>query len=149
MTAEEIIARLGLERLDPEGGYFRRVYTATGASAATAIYYLVSGDDFSALHRMRTSDELFFHHAGAPLRMLVLDGDGREVVLGSDLAAGQQPQVLIPAGTWQGASPDGAWSLVSTVVVPAFEWSDFELGDQPELTAMFPGWATRIDELSR
>ena len=151
-TAEEIIEQLGLERLDPEGGHFRRIYTAPGAgvTGVTAIHYLVAGEDFSALHRMRSSDELFFHQAGAPLRMLILDGgDGREVILGNDLVAGQVPHVLVPAGIWQGASSDGDWTLVSTVVVPGFEWSDFELGDQPELTAGFPQWAARIDELSR
>ena len=143
----EIVERLGLQKLEPEGGYFRRTYTGAGV---TSIYYLVAGEEFSALHRMRTSDELFLHHAGAPLRMLMLDGGhGREVMLGPDLAGGESPQLLVPAGVWQGVSSEGDWTLVSTVVVPGFEWTDFELGDQPELTARFPGWASRIDELTR
>lgn len=142
-----VAAALGLEPLDSEGGLFRRTYTAPGV---TAIYYLVAGADFSAMHRMRTSDELFFWHAGSPLRMLILDNmDGREATLGPDPMLGQQPSLTVPGGVWQGASSTGAWSLVSTVVLPGFEWTDFELGDQPELTAQFPAWAERLGELCR
>ena len=121
-----IAARLGLEPLAAEGGLFRRTYRAGGI---TAIYYLVAGQDFSAMHRMRTSDELFLFHGGAPLRMLILDTPaGREELLGPDPMSGHCPQLLVPGGVWQGASSSGDWSLVSTVVVPGFEWSDFELG---------------------
>ncbi len=142
-----IAARLGLEPLDAEGGLFRRTYTAGGI---TAIYYLVAGEDFSAMHRMRTSDELFLFHAGAPLRMLILDAPaGREELVGPDPLSGHLPQLLVPGGVWQGASSSGGWSLVSTVVVPGFDWSDFELGDGAELAATFPNRAARISALTR
>lgn len=143
----QVAAALGLEPLEAEGGLFRRTYDAGGV---TAIHYLVAAPDFSALHRLRASDELFFFHAGAPLRMLLLDdGGAREAVLGPDPLAGQQPQLLVPAGAWQGSSPAGGWSLVSTVVTPGFQWHDFELGDRPTLAARFPGSAGRITELTR
>lgn len=142
-----LAAALRLEPLESEGGLFRRTYTAAGV---TVIYYLVAGQDFSAMHRMRTCDELFLFQAGSPLRMLILDTpDGREELLGPDPLSGQHPQLLIKGGQWQGASSTGAWSLVSTVVAPGFEWADFELGDQPELTAQYPQWAERLDQLCR
>ena len=143
----QVAARLGLQPLDHEGGLFRRTYTS---AAVTAIYYLVTGRDFSAMHRMRTSDELFMFHAGSPLRMLVLDSpDGREELVGPDPLAGHFPQLLVPGGIWQGGSSTGGWSLVSTVVAPGFDWSDFELGDRGRLVAGYPNRAQRIARLTR
>ena len=166
--ARRVAAALGLAPLDSEGGLFRRTYSSGGV---TAIYFLVAAPDFSALHRLRTCDELYFFHAGAPLRLLTLDDgrnrgndgrdvgddmadvgndvDGREAVLGPDPLAGQHPQLLVPAGAWQGSSSTGDWSLVSTVVAPGFRWQDFELGSREQLTADFPDHARRIAELTR
>jgi predicted cupin superfamily sugar epimerase len=142
-----IAARLGLEPLPFEGGVFRRTYSSPGM---TAIYFLVAGQDFSAIHRMRTSDELFLFHAGAPLRMLLLgSGQEREETIGSDVQAGLVPQLLVPSGIWQGAASTGGWSLVSTVVVPGFDWDDFQLGDRADLTEAFPDWAQHIAALTR
>ena len=147
-------AALGLAPLPDEGGLFRRTYSS---GPVTAIHYLVVAPDFSALHRLRRSDELYFFHAGAPLRLLVLDpapdGDrapgAREELLGPDPLAGHHPQLLVPAGAWQASSSTAGWSLVSTVVAPGFDWTDFELGDRSALSALFPDWARRIDALTR
>jgi predicted cupin superfamily sugar epimerase len=50
------------------------------------------------------------------------------VLLGSDVEAGQHPQVLVPAGHWQRARPRGVEpTLVSCVVVPGFDFADFAL----------------------
>ena len=143
----QVATALGLEPLELEGGLFRRTYAGQGI---TCILYLVAGHDFSAMHRLRSCDELFLFNAGDPLRLLTLDGSGgREVVLGPDPLAGELPQVLVPGGVWQGASSAGGWSLVSTVVVPGFDWADFELGSRAELTAAFAGWSRRIADLTR
>ena len=138
---------LGLEPLPFEGGLFKRTFTGTGA---TAILFMVIGEDFSAMHRLRT-DEIYFHHSGAPLRMLLIDpaGQHQELLIGPDVAAGQQPQLVVPGDWWQGSSSDGAWSLVSTVVSPGFEWTDFTLGGRAELLALSPAAATRIHQLTR
>ena len=111
---------------------------------------MLIGDDFSTLHRLH-SDEVYFHHSGSPLRMLLIEPGGahHEILLGSDVAAGQQPQVHVPANWWQGSSTDGPWSLVSTVVTPGFDWHDFTLGNQAELVELAPGAARRIGELTR
>lgn len=142
-----VAAALRLEPLEAEGGLFRRTYSS---GVLTAIHYLLATPDFSALHRLVGSDELFFFHAGAPLRMLILDGArATEHLLGADPLTGQQPQLVVPAGAWQGASSTGGWSLVSTVVAPGFDWADFELGDRARLTAQFPAEAGRIAALTR
>ena len=142
-----VAAALGLAPLEDEGGLFRRTYSSGGI---TAIHYLLVAPDLSALHRLRSSDELFFFHAGAPLRMVILDQDGgREAVIGPDPLAGQHPQLLVPAGAWQGASSTAGWSLVSTVVAPGFEWLDFELGERAALAARYPDFAGRIAALTR
>lgn len=145
--ARAIAAALQLEPLPLEGGLFRRTFTGGGA---TAILFMLIGDEFSALHRLH-SDELYFHHGGSPLRMLLIEPDGthHEVLLGSDVAAGQQPQVHVPATWWQGSSADGPWSLVSTVVSPGFDWHNFALGDRDELIALSPAAAGRIADLTR
>lgn len=145
--AHAIAAALGLEPLPLEGGLFRRTFTGSGA---TAILFMLIGADFSALHRLH-SDEVYFFHGGAPLRMLLIEPDGthHEVLVGADVIAGQHPQVHVPAGWWQGSSAAGPWSMVSTVVSPGFDWHDFALGDRAELTALAPAAAGRIAELTR
>lgn len=143
---------LDLELLPLEGGLFRRTFTGGGA---TAILFMLVGDDFSAMHRLH-GDEIYFHHAGSPLRMLLIEPDGahREVLIGDDARAGQHPQFHVPAHCWQGSSVDGAWSLVSTVVMPGFDWHDFVLGERDELIELVSGHAgtaaaARITELTR
>ena len=123
----------------PEGGWYAETYrhaattvTSGGArSLATAIHFLLLPGESSAWHRV-ASDELWFHHRGGPLR-LWLGGDGEEPtdpseqVLGSDLAAGERPHLLVPAGQWQAARPVDEAVLVSCVVVPGFDFADFTL----------------------
>lgn len=147
MNPEAVAEALGLEPLPLEGGLFRRTFSGSGASA---ILFMLIGDEFSALHRL-SSEEVYFHHSGSPLRMLLIEPDGthQEVLVGSDVAAGQRPQLHVPAGWWQGSSADGPWSLVSTVVSPGFDWHGFTLGGRAELTALAPAAAGRIAELTR
>jgi predicted cupin superfamily sugar epimerase len=134
------------EQLDmqphPEGGWYRETwrspvtFTPPGydgpRSTATAIYFLLHPGEESAWHVVR-SDELWFWHAGGPLTLRLggtgdQPGPGPEAVLGADLAAGQRPQVLIPAGVWQAAAPAaGVPALVSCVVAPGFDFADFRL----------------------
>src|SRR5512146_1935857 len=99
MNAGEIIELLNLKPLPGEGGFFVESYRADenlevlpsrygGAPRAisTAIYYLLTPDIFSALHRLR-SDEIFHFYLGDPVEMLQLfsDGTGKLVRIGSDL----------------------------------------------------------------
>ena len=110
MTADEIAALLGMVLLPEEGG--RWVQTLLD-DRSSAILYLLSDGDFSAMHRL-DADEIYHHYAGDPVEMLFLDPDGSvdRPVLGSDLEAGQRPQLVVPAGVWQGSSTLGQWSLL-------------------------------------
>jgi uncharacterized protein len=144
---ERIAALLGLEPLPDEGGLFRRTHIDAHSSA---IYFLLIAPDFSAMHRL-TATETYHWYAGAPLRLLLLGGDGQvsEPVLGPDVAAGQRPQIVVPAGTWQGSSSTGEWTLVGTTTAPPFDWEGFELGEQAALTTGYPAAAERIAALTR
>lgn len=147
VTAAEIVELLGLEPLPDEGGMFRRTHIDAHSSA---IYYLLTTPDFSALHTL-TATETYHWYAGSPLRLLLLHPDGRaeEPVLGPDLAAGERPQVVVPAGTWQGSNSAGEWTLVGTTTAPPFDWTGFRLGDRADLTARWPDATNRIAGLTR
>ncbi|MGH3098108.1 MAG: cupin domain-containing protein [Streptosporangiales bacterium] len=142
---------LGLEPLPGEGGLYRQT-VADGRSSA--IYFLLIAPEFSAMHRL-DSPEVYHFYAGAPLRLLLLhpDGTATEPVLGTDLgtdlAAGQRPQLLVPAGVWQGSSSLGAWSLVGTTMAPPFSSGGFELGDTDALRTGWPAAADRVAQLCR
>jgi predicted cupin superfamily sugar epimerase len=137
----DLAERLGLQP-HPEGGWFRETWRSSVSfspagyqgqrSAATAIYFLLHPGEQSRWHVVR-SDELWFWHSGGPLA-LHLGGTGDEPadaaahLLGADVLAGEQPQLLVPGGTWQSAIPAGTEPvLVSCVVAPGFDFADFRL----------------------
>ncbi len=90
--------------------------------------------------------------ARGPLEVLQLFPDGRTVVsrLGLDLAAGERPQLVIPAGTWFGTLlPAGvAYCLIGCTVAPGFEVADFELAGDHDLAAQYPAEAERIQRMT-
>ncbi|PKN25991.1 MAG: hypothetical protein CVU65_06980 [Deltaproteobacteria bacterium HGW-Deltaproteobacteria-22] len=148
-TAEEIIAKLGLTKLPEEGGLYRETYRCAQEmhlphgvrNCCTAIYYLVTPDEFSALHRV-ASDEIVHFYVGDPVEMFQLwdDGAAQTIRLGSDILGGEFPQVVVPAGVWQGTRlvEGGAWALLGCTVSPGFELADFEAGHREALLAAFP-----------
>jgi predicted cupin superfamily sugar epimerase len=159
---DELVSRLGLAP-HPERGFYLETYRAfTAVSAAThagpraagtAIYFLITADaPATALHRLR-SDEIFHLYEGGPLEILRLHPDGRADVarLGLDLAAGERPQAVVPAGTWFGTelAAGASHCLVGCTVAPGFEFTDFELAEGPELGARYPDVADRIARMSR
>ncbi|WP_300017492.1 cupin domain-containing protein [Pseudonocardia sp.] len=147
VNPRELARTLGLEPLPQEGGLFRRTHLDAHSSA---IYFLLVAPEFSALHAL-SATETYHWYAGAPLRMLLLHPGGgiEEPVLGTDIAAGQRPQHVVGAGTWQGSSSAGEWTLVGTTTAPPFAWSRFRLGDPADLAARYPAAAPRIRELTR
>ncbi|MDE0546323.1 cupin domain-containing protein [Microbacterium sp. C7(2022)] len=131
--------RLGLEP-HPEGGWFRRTWTAQHPistdngqrPAATCIHYLLTPGEHSAWHVV-SSDEIWLWHGPGTLE-LSLGGDGDQPgeaarsILGPDAAAGHVAQAVVPAGVWQAARPAGAEEvLVSCVVSPGFSFDDWRL----------------------
>lgn len=129
----------------PEGGWYRETWRSPqllpmdvlpgypGARAAgTAIYFLLGPGERSRWHRVRSA-ELWFWHRGGPLTLRLggtspVPGAEMEILLGPDVEKGQVPQALVPPGAWQAAAPAGDEAvLVSCVVVPGFDFADFEL----------------------
>ncbi|MEO0495127.1 MAG: cupin domain-containing protein [Actinomycetota bacterium] len=128
LTAEEIIELLGLEP-HPEGGRFAETWRAPGdgRSAGTAIYFLLRAGERSHWHRVDAA-EIWHHYAGAPLVLSTSDGvTVDDIVLGTDLRAGERPQAVVSAHAWQAARALGDWTLVGCTVSPGFEFAGFEL----------------------
>lgn len=131
MTADEIIATLRLEP-HPEGGWFRETFrdprAVDGRAVSTAIYYLLGTGEVSEWHRVDAA-EIWHWYAGAPM-VITMSPNGHDAVaahLGPELAAGQRPQLVVPAGHWQTATSLGAWTLVGCTVAPGFQFEGFEM----------------------
>jgi predicted cupin superfamily sugar epimerase len=165
ITAERLIELLDLEP-HPEGGYYRETYRAdeTIAKAAlperyagnrrcgTAIYYLLTRETFSAIHRIKT-DEIYHFYLRDPVELVLLlpDRSGSVVVLGSDVGGGAQVQIVVRRGTWHGArlADGGEYALLGTTVSPGFEFADFEVGERIELLRAYPSFRDTIIALTR
>jgi len=165
MDPSRIIEALSLEP-HPEGGFYREIHRSaetvpwaalperfSGDRAfCTSIYYLLTAESFSAMHRVR-SDEIYYFHVGDPVLLLRLrpDGGGDQVTLGVDLDRGHRPQAVVPAGTWQGARMErgGSFALLGCSVAPGFDFADFEIADRDDLIGRYPRWVGLIRELTR
>jgi predicted cupin superfamily sugar epimerase len=165
LNAKYWIKHLGLSP-HPEGGYYSATYKSDltiaaaalppgfhgSRSASTAIYFLLAGKDFSALHRL-ASDELWHFYAGESLVVYVIDPHGKlsQLHLGNRPAAGEVFQAVVRAGSWFGSRlKDGdGFALVGCTVAPGFEFADFELAKRSGLTAAYPQHKRLIEELTR
>ena len=165
ITADQLIALLDLKP-HPEGGYYKETYRSSETISeealpsrykgrrcfGTAIYYLLTAQTFSAMHRVR-SDEIFHFYSGDPVEMLQLwpDGSGRVAILGSDVLNGMQPQVVVDRGVWQGARllKGGKFALLGTTVSPGFEFADYESGRRKELVKSYPQFRELVIALTK
>jgi len=158
------IKKLGLEP-HPEGGFYRQTYRADqvlprealpqfpGARAAsTAIYFLLEGKSFSALHRLR-SDELWHFYTGAPVLVHVIgeSGEYSKILLGGDPDAGEAMQAVVKAGCWFAShvKDNKSFALVGCTVAPGFDFDDFDLAKRAELTRHYPQHRELIAQLTR
>jgi predicted cupin superfamily sugar epimerase len=103
------------------------------------------------MHRLRT-DEVFHFHLGDPVEQLQLypDGTGQIVTIGTDLERGERPQIVVPAGVWQGARlfAGGEFALLGCTVAPGFEYVDYEHGQRAGLLERYGQFASLINELT-
>jgi uncharacterized protein len=132
MDARDVIDALGLQP-HPEGGWYTETWRAFAVGgerpASSAILYLLGDGEESRWHRV-DADEIWQFSAGDALELRVAMTDQSPTVthrLGGDVVAGDEPQVVVPAGAWQAARPLGAWTLVGCIVAPAFSFDGFEL----------------------
>ena len=166
ITADELIKLLQLEPLPHEGGFFVETYRSkdlvpksalppgySGArSVCTAIYYLLTPETFSAIHRLQ-GDEIFHFYLGDPVEMLQLwpDGSGKIVVIGTDFERGMAPQIVVPHGVWQGTRllGGGQFALLGCTVSPGFDFADYENGSRDLLSRSYPQFREMICSLTR
>ena len=163
MTAEDVKRLLKLERLPMEGGYFRETYRSRcrvsseylpeGISSSrpigTAIYYMVTPESYSRLHRLPGS-EVFHFYLGDPVTLLQLfpDRTSTKVTMSNQLELGHQLQVIVRGGTWQGCKlcPGGKWALLGTTMSPGFDYADYEAADREQLLSQYPDAQEEIRE---
>jgi len=164
-TAEEIKSLLGLEP-HPTCGFVAETYRSPleiPASAlpdayvgdrpfGSALYFLVTPDAQIVMHRIR-SDQLYHHYLGDPLEVLMLFPDGTDnvVTVGSDLAAGQRPQLFLPGGTFHTSrlSPDADYALLASTEWPGVEPPDVEHGDIEALVKAYPDFREEIHAFTK
>lgn len=165
LTQDDWIRSLELQP-HPEGGWYREVYRSAESiprpalprrftgdrQFATSIYYLLGPGDFSALHRIR-QDEIWHFYDGSRLVVHVIHPNGttEELLLGRDLASGERPMAVVPAGSWFGArvAKSDSYALLGCTVAPGFDFEDFELPARTELLVLFPQHRELIEALTR
>src|SRR3981189_2836598 len=125
LSAAEIIRLLDLKP-HPEGGHFRETFRDPGTidsrAVSTAIYYLLTRGERSHWHRVDAAEVWHFYGGDSLSLQIAENGRTTTHVLGMDLMAGQQPQIVVPTGAWQSAQSLGAWTLVGCTVAPGFEF---------------------------
>ena len=143
----------------PEGGFYSETYRSDvniGTSAGTrnlttAIYFLLTSENVSKFHRIK-SDELWFFHEGSNLTVHTLSELGHQKLkLGyPSSTANTSPQHLVKAHTIFGSTVDepDSYALVSCVVSPGFDFADFELFETKALLQQFPESFEIINKLT-
>ncbi len=145
----------------PEGGFYKETFRSTDfvvnaagkrKIAATAIYFLLTTDHFSAFHQIK-SDETWYHHFGDALSVYVIHPDGNLEVMkiGNNIEKGEQLQGFVPAGCWFASvvEKENAFALVGCNVAPGFDFEDFTLAKREELIELYPQHHAIINRLTR
>lgn len=168
LDAKTIIKELGLAPLPREGGYYKETFsssvlvpkaTLSGTypserALSSAIYYLVTPESYSTMHRLPGS-EIYHFYLGGPVETTLLyeDGTGEIITIGTDIAGGMRPQLIIPGRTWQGSElaegSDFDFALLGTTMAPGFSVDDFEKGNRDELKKSYPNFSQEITRLTR
>jgi predicted cupin superfamily sugar epimerase len=178
------IQRLNLYE-HPEGGYYRETYrsdrvieldvqkgkkeqenkdekfkssfssSSSPRSISSTIYYLLKGGQISALHRLKSADEIWHFYAGSSLTIYIIEEERTrklgEFRLGNSIEGCDMFQLVVRRGSWFGAivNDPSSYSLVGCTVSPAFDFEDFELGQRENLVNMYPEYKQIIEKLTR
>jgi predicted cupin superfamily sugar epimerase len=154
MDANAYVSHLQL-KAHPEGGFYREVYRSeelipiTGLpprfsgkrNFATAIYFLLEENNFSAFHKIK-SDETWHFYAGNSLEVIEINDAGELFIhnIGNNLLAGDVFQYTVKAGHWFASrvKAGGKFSLVGCTVAPGFDFEDFEMPNRRTLLDQYP-----------
>ncbi len=162
--AEYWIEKLGLIK-HPEGGYFKETYRSEefikreslpvrfsgDRCFSTSIYFLLTKEEFSAFHRIK-SDEIWHHYTGGTIELHIIDADGiyKKVLLGKKIDNDECLQIVVPKESWFASKVIGQedFALVGCTVSPGFDFNDFELASKKELLEKYPSQIDIIEEFS-
>jgi len=164
VNAQYWIEKLNLQK-HPEGGYYLETYRSEDTikndglssrpiesrNCCTAIYYLLSGKEFSAFHRLK-SDEIFHFYSGSSLIVHIINkkGEYHRVNLGQNFVKNDTFQLIINQGDWFASevSIPNSYSLIGCTVAPGFDFNDFELGLRKELIELYPNHQDIITKMT-
>lgn len=161
--AAELIRLLALEP-HVEGGWYRRSFCSESAldietpggnrPLLTSIYYLLTTEHDTGAFHLNRSGILHYFHEGDPIHYSLIYPDGhlQGIVMGGDLAAGQQLQLFVPGGVWKASRLSVGslgYGLVSEAVAPGFDFEDMSLGRRADLVTQFPAHASVFEDLCR
>lgn len=149
----------------PEGGYYSEVYRSDEyyrpellpsrysgkRNFSTLIYFLLSGEDISLFHRLK-SDEIWHFYSGSNIILHCLNTDGyNQIFLGNDSSNNISFQYVIKHGTWFAAevADNNSYALVGCSVSPGFDFDDFELAERKQLIAEFPDYKNLITKFTK
>ena len=163
-VAGEIIIKYNLIK-HPEGGYFSETYRSKEKIRkihlpkrfsgyrhfSTAIYYLLTGNDFSCFHRLN-ADEVWHFYSGSSLILYVISPKGnlKKIVLGNE-SENTVHQYTFKHNHWLAGevSDKNSYSFVGCTVSPGFEYEDFEPGQRNDLIKKFPRHRDIIKKFTR
>lgn len=162
---QKIVETLKLQP-HPEGGYYKETYRSIDSipnsvlgpsfsgsrNYCTAIYFLLTSDNFSAFHRIK-QDEIWHYYSGSSLYVHVIttDNEYKKYSVGMQLEEGELPQLMVPAGCWFASSVKNKddYSLVGCTVAPGFDFKDFVLADRNKLVDQYPDHQDVIKQFTR
>ena len=165
LSAKDIIEKLSLVPLEGEGGFFKQTFkdsllvssnelksAANNRAASTAIYYLITQNNFSAFHRLPQAEVLHFY-LGSPVEMVQITSAGtvKRLILGPQITKNQHLQVVVPQNTWQASClvEGGEWAILGATVSPGFEFEDMEVASRLKLIALYPNLKDTINRFTR
>lgn len=142
----------------PEGGYYKETGRAkeiiksnTGLEVPlfTNILFLLEDKNPSRFHQLQ-SDEVWYFHDGKSLTVHCIfpDGEYKAVRLGKNIEQGEKLQFEVPRGVIFGSSVEEDWALVSCMVSPGFDFREFRLFTEKELTDLYPQHVEIIKKLT-
>ena len=158
LTAVDVIRHFDLRPLPVEGGYYRVSYTGdlqlpasvlppsicSARPAKSVIYYLLTADTQSRLHRLEI-DEMWHFYMGDWVDLYVFgtEDDYTNIQLGHSFMDGQTVQAVVPAHSWFGARlrRGGRWALMACSLAPAYSDEDFSLPNDEEFASLLARFA--------
>ncbi len=162
---EKIIETLEMKK-HPEGGFYKETYRSDGVipqdvlkggfsgdrNYCTAIYFLLTAENFSAFHRIK-QDEIWHFYHGNSLYVHEITREGVYIkhLIGMDIDKGELPQLVVPAGSWfaSAVKDEVGYSFVGCTVSPGFDFKDFEMADRENLIRQFPEYEGVITRYTR